>query len=82
MRQRMAATIQFNPRGAGVHQVELMGDLIQALSSRARPTRRSHSIWAWTWKSVPAQTGDRHRRAVQKPDVQRSWKMMEVDEGA
>lgn len=30
MRQRMAATVQFN-RARGVHQVELMGDLVQAL---------------------------------------------------
>ena len=30
MKQRMAATVQFN-RARGVHQVELMGDLIQAL---------------------------------------------------
>ena len=30
IKQRMAATIQFN-RARGVHQVELMGDLVQAL---------------------------------------------------
>lgn len=30
MKQRMAATVQFN-RARGVHQVELMGDLVQAL---------------------------------------------------
>lgn len=30
LKQRMAATVQFN-RARGVHQVELMGDLVQAL---------------------------------------------------
>ena len=30
MKERMAATVQFN-RARGVHQVELMGDLVQAL---------------------------------------------------
>lgn len=47
--QRMAATVQFN-RARGVHQVELMGDLVQNWWNTARATMIFRSTLAWIWR--------------------------------
>ena len=66
MKKRMAATVQFN-RARGVHQVELMGDLVRALVVTRRDGRRNcKALGNGIGRSVPTQANYRNRRIVQE----------------
>lgn len=82
MRQRMAATVQFN-RARGVHQVELMGDLVQALVEQGAADEEIAKHLGMDMEEVYRLKQVTGIAALFKNQTySRSWKMMEVGEGA
>lgn len=82
MRQRMAATVQFN-RARGVHQVELMGDLVQALVEQGAQDEEIAKHLGMDVEEVYRLKQVTGIAALFKNQTySRSWKMMEVDAGA
>lgn len=82
MAQRMAATVQFN-RARGVHQVELMGDLVQALSGQGLDDEQIAKHLGMEMEEVyrlkqVAGIADLFKNQV----YSKSWEMMEVPEDA
>lgn len=80
--QRMAATIQFN-RARGVHQVELMGDLVQAMVSQGATDEEIAKHLGMEMEEVyrlKQITGI--AEIFKHQSYSKSWVMMEVDESA
>lgn len=79
--QRMAATVQFN-RARGVHQVELMGDLVKALVEQGVPDEDIAERLGMEIEEVfrlKQITGI--AELFKKQIYSKAWEMMEVDEG-
>lgn len=79
-KQRMAATIQFN-RARGVHQVELMGDLVQSLVEQGMEDEDIAKHLGMEYEEVyrlKQITGI--AEIFKKQTYSKSWVMMEVDE--
>lgn len=80
--QRMAATIQFN-RARGVHQVELMGDLVQAMVEQGVADDEIATKLGMEIEEVFRLKQITGIAELFKHQVySKSWEMMEVDEGA
>lgn len=80
MQQRMAATVQFN-RARGVHQVELMGDLVQALVEQGASDEEIAKHLGMEDEEVYRLKQITGIAALFKNQVySKSWEMMEVDE--
>lgn len=82
MYQRMAATIQFN-RARGVHQVELMGDLVQAMVEQGATDEEIAKHLGMEMEEVyrlKQITGI--AELFKHQAYSKSWVMMEVDESA
>jgi ParB-like chromosome segregation protein Spo0J len=80
--QRMAATVQFN-RARGVHQVELMGDLVQALVEQGVGDEEIAQKLGMEIEEVfrlKQITGI--AELFKNQQYSKSWIMMEVDESA
>ena len=78
--QRMEATVQFN-RARGVHQVELMGDLVQALIEQGVPDEEVAQKLGMEIEEVfrlKQITGI--AELFKKQIYSKSWEMTEVDE--
>lgn len=78
--QRMAATVQFN-RARGVHQVELMGDLVQALVNQGMEDEEIAKHLGMEYDEVyrlKQITGI--AELFKNQTYSKSWQMMEVDE--
>lgn len=79
--QRMAATVQFN-RARGVHQVELMGDLVKALVEQGVPDEDIAERLGMEIEEVfrlKQITGI--AELFKKQIYSKAWEIMEVDEG-
>jgi ParB-like chromosome segregation protein Spo0J len=82
MARRMAATIQFN-RARGVHQVELMGDLVQALVEQGATDEEIAKHLGMEMEEVyrlKQITGI--AELFKHQTYSKSWVMMEVDDSA
>jgi ParB-like chromosome segregation protein Spo0J len=80
--QRMAATVQFN-RARGVHQVELMGDLVQALVEQGVPDEEIAEKLGMEFEEVYRLKQITGIAELFKNQIySKAWEMMEVDEGA
>ena len=80
--QRMEATVQFN-RARGVHQVELMGDLVQALVQQGASDEEISKHLGMDMEEVfrlKQITGI--AELFKHQNYSKSWEMMEVDEDA
>ena len=78
--KRMEATVQFN-RARGVHQVELMGDLVQALIEQGVPDEEVAQKLGMEIEEVfrlKQITGI--AELFKKQIYSKSWEMTEVDE--
>lgn len=79
--QRMAATVQFN-RARGVHQVELMGDLVQALIQQGVPDEDIAQRLGMELEEVFRLKQITGIAELFKNQLySKSWEMVEVDEG-
>ncbi len=80
--QRMAATVQFN-RARGVHQVELMGDLVQALVQQGVEDDQIATQLGMELEEVFRLKQITGIAELFKNQIySKSWEMMEVDENA
>ena len=80
IRQRMAATVQFN-RARGVHQVELMGDLVQALVEQGASDEEIAEHLGMEDEEVYRLKQITGIAALFKNQIySKSWEIMEVDE--
>lgn len=80
--QRMAATVQFN-RARGVHQVELMGDLVQALVEQGVDDAEISQKLGMELEEVFRLKQITGIAELFKNQIySKSWEMIEVDEGA
>jgi len=80
--KRMAATVQFN-RARGVHQVELMGDLVQALVEQGVDDEEIAKKLGMEPEEVFRLKQITGIAELFKNQIySKSWEMMEVDEGA
>jgi ParB-like chromosome segregation protein Spo0J len=78
--QRMAATIQFN-RARGVHQVELMGDLVRALVEQGLSDEEVAKYLGMELEEVfRLKTVTGIAELFKNQVYSKSWVMMEVDE--
>ena len=79
--KRMAATVQFN-RARGVHQVELMGDLVQALVEQGVPDEDIAEKLGMEIEEVFRLKQITGIAELFKHQIySKSWEMMEVGEG-
>lgn len=79
--QRMAATVQFN-RARGVHQVELMGDLVRALVEQGVPDEDIAQRLGMEYEEVYRLKQITGIAELFKNQIySKAWVMMEVDEG-
>jgi ParB-like chromosome segregation protein Spo0J len=80
--KRMEATVQFN-RARGVHQVELMGDLVQALVEQGVPDDEISQKLGMELEEVFRLKQITGIAELFKNQLySKSWEMVEVDEGA
>jgi ParB-like chromosome segregation protein Spo0J len=80
--QRMAATVQFN-RARGVHQVELMGDLVQALVEQGVPDEEiAEKLGMETEEVFRLKQITGIAELFKNQLYSKSWVMQEVDENA
>ena len=80
IKQRMAATVQFN-RARGVHQVDLMGDLVQALVEQGASDEEIAQHLGMEDEEVYRLKQVTGIAALFKGQAySRSWEMQEVDE--
>jgi len=80
IKQRMAATVQFN-RARGVHQVELMGDLVQALVNQGATDEEIAEHLGMEAEEVYRLKQVTGIAALFKNQVHsRAWRMQEVDD--
>lgn len=80
VKKRMAATVQFN-RARGVHQVELMADLVQALSSQGMDDESIAKHLGMEYEEVyrlKQVTGI--AELFKNQTYSRAWEMVEVEE--
>lgn len=80
IKQRMSATVQFN-RARGVHQVELMGDLVKSLVGQGMQDEDIAKHLGMEMEEVfrlKQITGI--SELFKNTDYSRSWEMMEVEE--
>lgn len=80
IKQRMSATVQFN-RARGVHQVELMGDLVKSLVGQGMQDEDIAKHLGMEMEEVfrlKQITGI--AELFKNTDYSRSWEMMEVEE--
>ena len=79
MKQRMASTVQFN-RARGVHQVELMGDLVKALFEQGADDEEIAKHLGMELEEVFRLKQITGIAALFKNQTySRSWEMQEVD---
>lgn len=80
IKQRMAATVQFN-RARGVHQVELMGDLVQALVEQgATDEEIAHHLGMEPEEVYRLKQVTGIAALFKNQTYSRSWEMQEVDD--
>lgn len=82
IKQRMAATVQFN-RARGVHQVDLMGDLVQALVEQgASDTEIAKHLGMEEEEVYRLKQVTGIAALFKNQSYSRSWEMQEVDGNA